>query len=200
VELLVVIAVIGIALNVGTAALLPVAVTVEGSFFAALGAGVGASLAFWRRWWKPLAAQLLLLGFFTFLVVSYSYSGGHSSKTNWGVNSFWVGGYESDCRWYTKYMEALEAPTVDWVIAVLALAFGVLAIAVKLHIAQQLETPDIAERPRTEPRPKRRPPPGIALRRARKRVRRSRSDAGGMAPPGEAPQRPTEDSDTPPGP
>ena len=209
---LAIITLIGLGTNFATAALLPVAVTETGGFFAALGAGVGASRAGWRRWWKPLVMQLLLLGFITFIAVSYSHVGGHSSKTNWGVNAFWIGGYENESRWYGKYIEARETPAVDWIVAVLALAFGVLAIAVKLHIAQALESPDAPEprrrrsvpprptsgSPHSTASPTRRPPPGIALRRARRRLRRSRGDTlGSTATPPAAPDRATDALDTP---
>jgi hypothetical protein len=137
-----------LAWNLATAALLPAALDGRLSFGQALARGVRLSLAGAGRWWPAVVAQLLLLGLVTFIAVSYTESrpGGYTtqSRTNWGVNGFWTGGYESGCRWYDKLMEALDAPKLAPVSTALGLVFGVLAIAVKLHIADRLPAPAAA--------------------------------------------------------
>jgi hypothetical protein len=132
--------------NLATAALLPVALDDRLSFGAALRAGIGASWAHRGRWWKPVMVQLLLLGAFTFVSVSYTETSGPGgvtthTTTNWGVNGFWTGGYTDDCRWYGALMQALEAPKLGMVNTALGLLFGVLAVTVKLHIVTALEGP-----------------------------------------------------------
>ena len=60
------------------------------------------------------------------------------SKTNFSVNGFWTGGYENECRWYGKLMQTMEAPTVALISTVLTLVFGVLAVAIKLRISEDI--------------------------------------------------------------
>lgn len=178
---------ISVGLNVCTAAILPVALSEDRGFIAAFRAGVRASIDGWRRWWKPLAVQLLLLGLITFFAVAFSDGPNHTSRTNWAVNGFWIGGYESECRWYSKYMEALDTSAVDAIAGVLGLVFGVLAIAVKLQITMLLsdgdaEVPESVGDPADDSTPARQRTPrrpgrsstGAALRRARARRRRRR--------------------------
>jgi hypothetical protein len=107
------------------------------SFGEALRHGIQVSWRAKERWWLPILAQMMLLGLFTFISVSYA---GHS-KTNWSANGFWTGGYENECCWYGKLMEALEAPKVAVISTALGLVFGVLAVAVKLRIVEELERP-----------------------------------------------------------
>jgi hypothetical protein len=91
-----------LAWNLATAALLPAGLDGRLSFGAALRHGVRASWAGKARWWKPVVLQLLLLGLVTFIHVPYTDAGpgryAQRSRTEWGVNAFWTGGYESDCR------------------------------------------------------------------------------------------------------
>jgi hypothetical protein len=123
--------------NLATAALLPVALDARLSFGEALRHGIQVSWRAKGRWWRSILAQMMLLGLFTFVSVSYA---GHS-KTNWSANGFWTGGYENECRWYGKLMEALEVPKVAVISTALGFVFGVLAIAVKLRIVEDLEPP-----------------------------------------------------------
>ena len=78
---------------------------------------------------------------------------------------------------------------VTGIVTMLGLAFGVLAVAVKLHVATELEDPDFAASATAPgegwtggmPARPRRPPPGIAVRRARRR-RRLRGRTGPCQP------------------
>lgn len=127
--------------NLATAALLVVALDRGLRFWPAFRRGVRVSWRAKRRWWKPVLIQMILLGWVTYLSVSYSetHGSGHVTQhtsTNWSVNGFWTGGYENECRWYGKLLETLNAPKLAAVATALGLIFGVLAIAVKLRIAE----------------------------------------------------------------
>jgi hypothetical protein len=126
--------------NLATAALLPTALVQESSrFWPALQKGIRLSWSPLGRWWKLVVVQMLLLGWVTFLSLSYTevHPGSTTTRstTNWSVNGFWTGGYENECRWYTKLQEALEAPGVAIVATLLGLVFGLLALGIKLVIA-----------------------------------------------------------------
>ncbi len=137
--------------NFLTAALLVVALQTEGGFWTAFRAGVAASWANKWKWWAPLLAQLLLLGVVTVIHVKWSDApGSFKESTNWSINAFWVGGYQEECHWYGKLMEALnQTPKVQLLSTLLALVFGGFAVAIKLHIAQALQpaTPPPASEP-----------------------------------------------------
>src|SRR5262249_29884163 len=111
-------------------------------FGEALGKGIRVSWAGVGRWGPAVGGQLLLLGFVTFLAVSYTETrpGGYPTphSTHWSREGFGVGGYENGCRWYAKLMEALAAPTWAPVATALGLLFGALAVVIKLHIAARL--------------------------------------------------------------
>ena len=130
----------GVAWNLSTAAVLPVALGGEGGFWSSLRAGVTASLGNVGKWWLLLLAQMLLLGLVFFY---YSHHGGNTN-VSWSVNVFWTGGYEADCRWYAKLAEATHSPKLPLVETLLTLLFGAFAAAIKLAIIQRL-------RPVTEP-------------------------------------------------
>ncbi|MBI2925560.1 MAG: hypothetical protein HYY24_07640 [Verrucomicrobia bacterium] len=141
--------------NFLTAALLVVALQTEGGFWTAFRAGVAASWANKWKWWAPLLAQLLLLGVVTVIHVKWSDApGSFKESTNWSINAFWVGGYQEECHWYGKLMEALnQTPKVQLLSTLLALVFGGFAVAVKLHIAQALRLvtpPPVGEPPKME--------------------------------------------------
>ena len=113
---------------------------------AALAAGFRTSVKYVRRWWLPVLAQMLLLGLVTLVVVSYTSSGSEDgtnrvsqvSKTDWGVNGSWTGGYPDSTKWLDKTMESVEADVPDVAATVLALLLGLFAILVKLHIAEAI--------------------------------------------------------------
>jgi hypothetical protein len=132
--------------NLATAALLPVALGEELLRFGpALGKGIRVSWSFKGRWWKLVVVQMGLLGWVTFVSLSYTEERPGStttrSVTNWSVNGFWTGGYEDECRWYGKVMEALQAPGLAVVSTALTLVFGVLAVGIKLAITEDLRLP-----------------------------------------------------------
>lgn len=132
--------VLALVLNFSTAALLPVALDEALGFFEALSEGIRRSLAGMKLWALPVLAQLVLLGAVTYISVSYRYGPGqYHSTTSLGVNGFWIGGYENECRWYGAYMDAFQVAKIGVVTTALNLIFGVLAIAVKFSVVQGLE-------------------------------------------------------------
>jgi hypothetical protein len=129
--------------NLATAALLPVVVASRRPLGAALADGFRAG---WRekgRWWHVVVVQMLLLGWVTFLSVSFTASTGPGkvttkSTTTWNVNGFWTGGYEDNSRWYGKVAEVYETQPLALATTLLGLLFGVLAVAVKVRLVSDL--------------------------------------------------------------
>jgi hypothetical protein len=128
--------------NFATAALLLVGLQTEGGFWRAFHAGLRASWRHKWKWWRPLVAQFLLLGLFTVFRVRWSDApGSYQESTNWSLNTFWVGGYQEECHWYGKLMDALgKTPTVGLLLTLLGLVFAVFAVLIKLHVAQRLRS------------------------------------------------------------
>jgi hypothetical protein len=148
---LILIAVASLVWNLATAALLPVVVAERGPFLAALGEGIQVSWSRMRRWWLPVVLQMILLGWVTFIHVSFSSSPGPGmittqTRTNWQVNGFWTGGYENTCRWHGELMKALEVEPLSLITILLELMFAVLAIAIKLRIVTGMYAPLPLER------------------------------------------------------
>jgi hypothetical protein len=143
---LILIAVASLVWNLATAALLPVVVAKRGPFLAALREGIQMSWSRMRRWWLPVVLQMILLGWVTFIHVSFSSSPGPGSvttqtRTNWQVSGFWTGGYENTCRWHGELMKALEVEPLPLITILLELMFAVLAIAIKLRIVSGILEP-----------------------------------------------------------
>jgi hypothetical protein len=143
---LILIGVLTLLWNLATAALLPVALVEDRPFGEALRAGFRISWRSKRRWWVPVVVQMVLLGWLTYIHISYTSSPGPGSitthtKTNWSVNGFWTGGYENSCRWHSKLMETVEAQPLPLIEGLLAILFAVLAIAVKLRIVTEIYPP-----------------------------------------------------------
>jgi hypothetical protein len=157
---LLVIGAASLAWNLASAALLLVVVGEDASFPVALRRGVEQSWTHVRHWWLPVVAQMILLGWVTFIHVKFSTSSSSGSpltihihtqeKTKWGVNGFWTGGYQDDCRWYADLMKAVEAEPLPLVTTLLALLFAVLAIAVKVRIAAEIYLAPAASRDTTD--------------------------------------------------
>ncbi|MGO8691506.1 MAG: hypothetical protein ACLQLG_17935 [Thermoguttaceae bacterium] len=131
--------------NLATAALLPVVVGRRRPFGEAVREGIRLS---WRgkgRWWKPVVAQMILLGWIVFFVVSYTDDTAGSyhmyEKTQFSVKAFWTGGYEDECHWYTELMKTVETEPLPLATSLLGILFAVLAIVVKLEITAGLFSP-----------------------------------------------------------
>lgn len=144
--------------NLMTAALLPVVVAEQAPFGTAIKQGIRISWTGKGRWWLAVVAQMALLGCVTFVSVSYSshspsilQGSGNSDvdrvvsnmfnrheKTHFGVNGFWTGGYEDECRWYSDLMKVAEAKKLPLVETLLGLMFGILAIIVKIKVATEV--------------------------------------------------------------
>lgn len=132
---------------------------------ASRGWGVKATLVEgWRTSWSGLrrfggvvVLQLLLTGWLTFFQVRYSPGpGSHTSRTTWHVNVWWSGAYKHMTEWYDDYMAALEHGQLAFVVIVLQLVLGVLAIAVRMRVARHV-APVAAAPAVTEPAPDERP-------------------------------------------
>jgi hypothetical protein len=96
---------------------------------------------------------MVLLGWITFIHVSYTTNKTEddgsvhrstttqTTKTDWGVNSFWTGGYADECKWHASLMKSLESKPLALVDRLLTLLFAVLSIAVKIKIVSGLYLP-----------------------------------------------------------
>lgn len=155
--------------NLATAALVPVALADTQSFWQALRNGMAVSRAGMRKWAPLVVVQMILLGWVTFINVSYttyetkytntthtssrletetvSTTTGYSdtrtehTKKNWQVNNFWTGGYADDCKWHESLMKALEAEPLPLVNSLLSLLLALLAIIIKLKIVSDIYRP-----------------------------------------------------------
>lgn len=158
--------------NLLTAAVLPVVLADNGPFWNAVKDGLRISREGIPKWAPLVIAQMLLLGWVTFVHVSYTThettqtDSGYNltttekttnkTQTNWSVNSFWTGGYADDCKWHESLMKALESEPLQFVNRLLTLLFAVLAIAIKIKIVSDLYSPS----PRYEVLSLNRDPPG----------------------------------------
>lgn len=155
--------------NLTTAALLPVALADPRPFGESLRHGLDVSLAGMRKWASLVVVQMLLLGWATFVHVSYTTreekhsnrtyteSGLNSessrsetadsvtttqhTSTNWSVNSFWTGSYADNCKWHEHLMKALGAPPLLLIDSLLTLLFALLAITIKFRIINDVYRP-----------------------------------------------------------
>ena len=126
-------------LNFATAGILLRAVSKpEIPFWRGLREGLAASWRNKRRWWLPLAVQMEILGLVTYVGLSFADSGRHNTVSNWAVNGLWTGGFESDSRWASVVMDAVEVPAPEVVATLLAIVLGVLAVTIKLRVARGL--------------------------------------------------------------
>lgn len=144
--------VIGIVWNLVTAALLPVVVSSTSPLRLAMSEGFKLSWNLKGRWWKQLSAQLLLLGLILCIRVQFTTTEesmdsiqrvrnvNQQTQTNfkWQVNAFWVGGYEHDCRWYSRYAALLETKEVPFIGKSLDILFLVLAVAMKWTVIRTI--------------------------------------------------------------
>ncbi len=140
---LIAIAVFSVVWNLMTTALLPVVVAERRPFGESVREGIRISWEGKSRWWLPVVAQMVLLGWVTLIVVSYTSNprpGSFSTqnKTAFGINGFWTGGYDNECQWHTKLMATVEAEPLPLAEFLLGAVFAVLAIVVKLEITARV--------------------------------------------------------------
>lgn len=154
---IVLLGVTSLAWNLLTAAVLPVALADTRSFWPAMKHGLSVSRAGMHKWALLVIAQMVLLGWVTFIHVSYTTHETERSdseyrsimmektetktQTDWRVNSFWTGGYANDCKWHESLMKSVESKPLELVDRLLTLLFAVLAIAVKIKIVSGLYAP-----------------------------------------------------------
>ncbi|HEY6803114.1 MAG TPA: hypothetical protein VI306_05985 [Pyrinomonadaceae bacterium] len=136
--------------NLLTAAVLPVVLADSRPFWAAVKDGIRISRARMHKWAPLVIAQMVLLGWVTFIHVSYTHKTEgpgrlttieQTTKTDWGVNTFWTGTYADDCKWHGSLMKSLESEPLALVDSLLMLVFAVLAIAIKIRIVSDLYPP-----------------------------------------------------------
>jgi hypothetical protein len=139
--------------NLLTAAVLPIVLADSRPFWTAVKDGLRISWTGMRQWAPLVIAQMVLLGWITFIHVSYTTNKTEddgsvhrstttqTTKTDWGVNSFWTGGYADECKWHASLMKSLESKPLALVDRLLTLLFAVLSIAVKIKIVSGLYLP-----------------------------------------------------------
>ena len=93
-----------------------------------------------------MSCKMNLLGWVTFIYVSYSSNPQPGSvtthtKTSWQVNGFWTGGYEDTCRWHADLLKVVKAEPLPLVTTLLEVLFAVLAIGVKLRVVASIYEP-----------------------------------------------------------
>jgi hypothetical protein len=129
--------------NLMTAALLPIVVAERRPFGESVREGIRISWQGKSRWWLPVVSQMVMLGWITFIAVSYTSNPRPGSfttqnKTDLSINGFWTGGYENECRWHSKLMAAVETEPLPLAEFLLGVIFAVLAIVVKLEITARV--------------------------------------------------------------
>jgi hypothetical protein len=142
--------------NLTTVALLPVALADPRPFRESLRHGFDVSLAGMHKWTSLVIVQMLLLGWMTFIHVSYTVrvttdtgtthtvSTTQHTSTNWSVNSFWTGSYADSCKWHEHLMKALAVPALPLIDTLLMLLFAFLAIVIKFRIINDVYRPRLA--------------------------------------------------------
>ena len=132
--------VLTVLVNFATAGLLLRAIAQpQESFADSVRNGVRASFASAYRWWLPLLAHMELTGLVCFLSYSRSSGFNHNSATNFSINGKWTGGFESSSSWLSKAAEISNSPEVTLLTTFVALLLGMLAVILKLRIAQGLK-------------------------------------------------------------
>jgi hypothetical protein len=122
--------------NFFTAGLLPFGIDPGVRFGEALGRGTLLSWARRRLWWKPLLAQMVLLGIFVLAEGTAWNAEGYLLTTKWSVNALWTGGYAAESRWLDGFEAVLGAAFPSAAVLALALLLGALALAVKVEVAR----------------------------------------------------------------
>ena len=143
---LLLIAIVSIGWNLRTTALLIAAVVETGGWKDRLRRGLALSRENRQRWWALVLVQVLLLGGVTMMYVSSSgrqpngqfYS---TQRSDFSVNGFWVGGYENNCRWYSKWYKLADRNGSPPVLFLLETLFVAVAIGIKTRFAEDLLKP-----------------------------------------------------------
>jgi hypothetical protein len=137
-------------LSLATAALLPVAVDSDQSFWPTLRHGIAVS---WRnrgKWWKLLLVQYVLMGAWAVVQFQYAHTNGPSNsntnlKLNFRYSTSWLGDYDYDSQWYTEAMRWLECEPRVLIASVWALLSALLSIVVKLAIVHRCKLDGLEE-------------------------------------------------------
>lgn len=156
--MLVPIGLLAVVVNFTTAPLLLVALDDVRPWREAVGGALRVGLVRWREYWLVLVVRLLLLGLVTYVAVEFGTAGRTTSSTKFGVQAFWTGGYESECRWLGEYAAALKVEVPALLTRLSGLLFAVFALVCHLEIAHRLggDLPGVEgdEEPEPEPEPR----------------------------------------------
>ena len=125
-------------LNLATFALLPVVVTSGQSAWRAFVEGLALSWARKGRLFKLILLQWGLLGAVTYFSTSFMDEGVHRQNTHFGMNAKWLGGYETETAFYTKYCETVRIDQVPLFSFVLGAVFMLLAIVIKIRVVSRV--------------------------------------------------------------
>ncbi len=130
------------AINLATAALLPIAVESRQGFWATLRRGISESWRNRKRWWKLLLVQYVLMGAWAAGHYQYAHSGNaFRSHTDFNFNFRycvpWLGDYAYQAQRYTEAMKWVGQEPLALVVTLTALLGGLLSIVVKLEIFQR---------------------------------------------------------------
>jgi hypothetical protein len=129
---------VGLAWNVFTAALVPVAIASDEPFFQSLRTGFRVSFRMRTYWMKLVLLQWVVLGGFAYSRLSFENEGATNAKSLWDVSVYWAGGYPRTSNWYAVMLNAYDKRPSPGLTTVLALTLGVLSIAIKIFVIQSL--------------------------------------------------------------
>ena len=141
------------AINLATAALLPVAVESERGLVASLRHGIAQSWRSRRKWWKLVAVQFVLMGAWAWVRYGSAQTRGPSgTRSNFNLNFTlfvpWLGGYDFESSWYSRAIVWLGHQPLAFVATLSALLGGLLAIAAQATIVERLAwDPSLAAAP-----------------------------------------------------
>lgn len=130
--------IIGIGWNLITVALMPIALSESRTLVQGIKEGLLTSWEEKDSWMIQLGVQLTLLGMITYLVASYQADGTYHSDSSFTVSAFWVGAFENDFRWHSKYMAMIKTVPLPFAVAMLEMLFIVLAVSMKIYVMKRL--------------------------------------------------------------
>ncbi len=130
--------ILGILWNVLTVALMPVAISGSPTLIQGIRDGLFTSWKMKQNWWIQLGTQLMMLGIMTYVWAIDQEGGRYLSESSFAVSAFWVGAFENDFRWHSKYMAMIHVAPLPWAVAVLEMLFILLAISMKIYVIKRL--------------------------------------------------------------
>jgi hypothetical protein len=105
-----------------------------------LRAGFRVSFHMRTYWVKLVLSQWVLLGGFAYSRLLFDNEGVANAKSVWDVSVYWTGGYPRASNWYAVLLNAYDEPRSPGLTTVFALTLGVLSIAIKIFVIQNLRS------------------------------------------------------------